>query len=381
MISAPFPRGGGGQGSEPKRGREVAFTVKSDDLFGAKRLKRVEVLSAPKKAQKGKDKKNGASSDSKKPLAIGLGQVIELGGDRKVTKIEQLTFNKFTQGCLVLGYVLSITPEHALISLPGGTTGRVAYSEISDHCYRIASDAETAEALSTRKSKMAKYNIAALLTPRTPVKCYVLGEAVDKKSAKTKKTLELSLRLSLVNRGIALKHLVEGTTIAATVSSEEDGGYVMSAGIPDVSFFLPADKIPASKGRLVPGATHECVVQRCNHASRAVTLRGHPKSVREATVLGAHTSFHHLLPGLLVNIIIDKVVQVRKRNKRRRMTPFIVHPFITDPAKARQIRRVTLLHGWSDGPARLAFIVIVLRRATIHCPVFMAGASGQTTAD
>jgi hypothetical protein len=258
--------------------------------------------------------KSGAGTGS---LArAGLGQTNTSGGDHSVTKIEQLTFSKYQAGCLALGFVLNVTSSHAIISLPGGTTGTVAYGEISDYCNRLSQAGRSnvggqgqREYGSDGKAKGSPL-IKDLLPVNSPVKCYVLGVAEDKKSAKIKKTLELSCRLSLVNRGLALRHLLTGTTVAATVTSVADDGYIMSAGIPDVTFYLPENKVPSSAGRLTLGATRDCIVDVVKEASRAVILRAQDKSVRDAVAFGTALTFNNLLPGNLVMVAVDRVIQV-----------------------------------------------------------------------
>ena len=46
--------------------------------------------------------------------------------------IEPLTFKRIVPGCLVVGYVLSLSDMNAVVSIPGGLTGVLPYAEISD---------------------------------------------------------------------------------------------------------------------------------------------------------------------------------------------------------------------------------------------------------
>ena len=320
-MASAFPRGGDGSSTGVKRASAEAPSS-SNDLFGSKRTKRIEV--APVKlSDKQKKLAKRAGGDKAKAGAgtgslarAGLGQTNTSGGDHSVTKIEQLTFSKYQAGCLALGFVLNVTSSHAIISLPGGATGTVAYGEISDYCNRLCQAGRSnvggkgqKEYGSDGKAKGSPL-IRDLLPVNSPVKCYVLGVAEDKKSAKIKKTLELSCRLSLVNRGLALRHLLTGTTVAATVASVADDGYIMSAGIPDVTFYLPENKVPSSAGRLTLGATRDCVVDVVKEASRAVILRAQDKSVRDAVAFGTALTFNNLLPGNLVMVAVDRVIQV-----------------------------------------------------------------------
>ena len=55
-------------------------------------------------------------------------------GNSKVVKIETLTFNKYPVGAMALGVVLQVHENNVIVSLPGGVTGVVYHSEVSDVC-------------------------------------------------------------------------------------------------------------------------------------------------------------------------------------------------------------------------------------------------------
>lgn len=76
-----------------------------------------------------------------------------------------------------------------------------------------------------------------------PLRCYVLGVNENKNG---RKTIALSMRSSLIHRGLALKHLVPGFPLSGCVSSIEDHGIVVSSGVSGVTCFLPTANIPAS---------------------------------------------------------------------------------------------------------------------------------------
>ena len=57
--------------------------------------------------------------------------------NNKVAKIENITYAKFTVGVVAYGYVLQLNESAAIISLPGGVTGTVTLSEISDVCHSL----------------------------------------------------------------------------------------------------------------------------------------------------------------------------------------------------------------------------------------------------
>ena len=77
-------------------------------------------------------------------------------GTTKSSKIDIMTFGRYKPGCLCLGYVLTITDKHIVVSLPGGLTGIVLYHEISDVTYRNIT------ALKSSPGKKNKQNLPSI---------------------------------------------------------------------------------------------------------------------------------------------------------------------------------------------------------------------------
>ncbi|CAM9169417.1 unnamed protein product [Ectocarpus fasciculatus] len=119
------------------------------------------------------------------------------------------------------------------------------------------------------------------------------------------------MRASLVHRSLTLQHLLPGFPVTGCVASREDHGYLVSAGMNGVIFFLPYKAVPDSiGGRNIPvGKPIDCIVESVNESARSVTLRAHPKAVSEATAKGSQLSFLALRAGMLVNAVVEKVVQ------------------------------------------------------------------------
>jgi ribosomal protein S1 len=89
-----------------------------------------------KKKRKG-DELSGKSNALAPSLpTIGLGMTKTMDNS-KHTKIEAVTFSKLNTGCLVLGYVLQVTADRVVVSLPGSSTGMVANHEVSDVLYKM----------------------------------------------------------------------------------------------------------------------------------------------------------------------------------------------------------------------------------------------------
>jgi rRNA biogenesis protein RRP5 len=331
-MSTAFPRGAGIEDATSSSEKKRLTISDEDNLFGAqasKRLKRIEIKE-DKKLKRRKLEKSADLDEKLSKAGLGMAKAAEGGSGSHKVKIESMSYAKYSIGSLALGYILHIAENYAVVSLPGGLTGTLQYGELSDVCYNQHRQSEKKKLVSSsstaygggggggprgskghdreRDRDASRTPISDLLTPMQPVRVYVLGTTESKKSGK--KSLALSMRLSLVHRGMALKHLMIGVPIAAAVASVEDNGYLMNGGIPDVNFFLPSNRVPSAFGRLELGSTLGCVVHEVNEGSRTVVLRAHPKSVREALMFGSKLAFNNLLPGHLMNIVVDKVVQV-----------------------------------------------------------------------
>lgn len=161
--------------------------------------------------------------------------------NNKVTKIESINLSKYAPGCLAYGYVVQIVDNSKLIvSLPGGFSGVVLHQEVSDTVYKVYHEAIQSGV------KEAQVNIhslpthslfsfslifvvveqlpdlASLVKLMQPVRCCVLGSTT--KPGGKKQSLMLSMRSSLVNKGLALKHFATGFPISGCVASIEDHG-------------------------------------------------------------------------------------------------------------------------------------------------------------
>ena len=272
----------------------------------------------------------------KSPLAgaIGLGMT-RSSGNNKALKIDNVSFGKYTPGTLALGYILQVKDNFVIISLPGGVTGTVDIAELSDSMYRLS--AELSGSLKGKKqsrdiANSALPKINTIVSTMQPVRCYVLD--LIQKADNQKKSLILSMRSSLVNRGLAMKHLSPGFPISGCISSKEDHGYVVSGGISGVSFFLPFKSVPLAllvgyeaivgaantageSSKSIPTAADlpigqpiECVVEAINEAARSITLRAQRKATAETITRGILLPFNALCPGMKFHVTVEKVAQV-----------------------------------------------------------------------
>ena len=380
-----FPRGGGEMDvskfarSESNRKRD-SLDRGNDALFpgasASKRLKRMEQSKTPNNKDKKKRKSSNDSDDEDGVLlrsrlkdigGIGLGatRIVERGA----TRIETLTASRYPVGAMALGYVLNVTKSVALISLPGGLTGTVEFSEVSDLCAKLfhKHERETSKSSHDKKQDHCKADpkempvLAKLLAVHQPVRCVVLENSVldvgsqgsalnggSGSSAKRKRTLKLSLRLSVVNRGLTTRQIERGQSISATVLSEEDGGFMMDSGLRGVHIFLPKAAKRTGEKRLehdslVPGITVECVVDSVNEGAKTITLRR--RGGVEAPTNSSNVAFSSITPGMLVECTVRSFAQVTAPIASCRFLsyfPYFVRSFLSFYTRKRQQRAACL---------------------------------------
>jgi rRNA biogenesis protein RRP5 len=252
-----FPRGSDAQGATSAAGK--GHVKDSDALFGtgAGRLARMEVGKGSK-PKKGTAKKGSDIDAIEMSLnaRVGLGMVKT--SSSKAMKIDRVAPTKFQIGTQALGYVLQLSGQRAIISLPGGCVGTVQLSEVSD----VASSIATAPgAMNMPSSSMNKkkrghqqdsgLQISDLLKVNQVVRVHVLGQANNAKGKKN--DIILSMRSSYINRHLQVKNVSEGFALSGCVASKEDHGYVISTGIAAYSFFMPVKNVDKSLGELVQG--------------------------------------------------------------------------------------------------------------------------------
>jgi rRNA biogenesis protein RRP5 len=238
----------------------------------------------------------------------------------KNIKIEALTFHSYPVGSLALGYILNVTDSLLIISLPGGVTGSVPINEVSDVLHQLCSTLtrDTISSTQSAKKLSAKAKLPELKTlvsTNMPVRVYVL-EVIDPslsagsmKESTKRKSLVLSMRPSLINRGLSFKNLLPGFPVYGNIVSKEDHGYVVSTGMSGTTFFIPNRGVAVNSGELTIGQPIECVIESMNEGARTATVKSHIKTVSEAVSRGSVLPFNALNPGMLFNVVIDKIIQ------------------------------------------------------------------------
>jgi hypothetical protein len=253
---------------------------------------------------------------------VGLGCVVTSGRNKV---IEPISYKKLTAGVTVLGIVLRVGQAEVSVSLPSNMTGQVPLPQLSDPLHHRFATAATEE------EQAATLEVArAAVKPGQVVRCVVLS---SEKGATGGHKVVLSMRASLVNKGVRFEQLLPGTLLFGAVASVEDHGYVISAGVEGFTAFLPSKhaKVPLEAGWPV-----DVVVLAVKEAARTVTCGHNPEVTPEAVtrgrcvhghppddsmwlsapwaeyglrVLGSALNLQGLKPGMLVNAVVDMMLK------------------------------------------------------------------------
>jgi rRNA biogenesis protein RRP5 len=160
--------------------------------------------------------------------------------------------------------------------------------------------------------------LKSLVSVHQPIVCTVIekpdesaGNNPTKPGKKQHKTLKLSMRASLIQRGTFYKHLSAGMFVWGCVSSVEDHGYVISSGVGDAVCFLPRKHASAESNTstLCVGAPIACVVEDLSDATKTVTLTNRHTSLTDAITRGSNNlAFKCMQPGMLVHATIEQIL-------------------------------------------------------------------------
>lgn len=130
--------------------------------------------------------------------------------------VHSLVFNRLSIGMKMLGIVKETRSTLAMISLQNNLVGVVERSQISD---------EVEDAIPSE-----------ILRVGAAVRCVVVKLNNERKGG-TGKRLELSLKASLVNKGLSHENVTPASVLWGSVRSIEDHGYIIGLGIAGMSGF------------------------------------------------------------------------------------------------------------------------------------------------
>jgi len=258
---------------------------------------------------------------SKIAQAVGLGCVTKAG--RAPPQIQPVSLKRFARGTAVLGIVTRVGPKDIGVALPGGISGRVSFPEVSDPLFARFSAAAAGIVMDLLQHQEATLRLVlAALRPGQVVRAVVLtmpaaadkhkGSSASSSGGKASQKLSLTLRASVVNRGLKLEHLLPGGALAGAVASVEDHGYVIATGLEGITAFLARKHVKDgtdSEAQLTEGSPVEVVVLAVKEEARSITCGFDPTVTPKALTRGSALTLQGLKPGMLVNAAVDMLLK------------------------------------------------------------------------
>ncbi|KAM0428294.1 hypothetical protein ACHAPT_007195 [Fusarium lateritium] len=288
-----FPRGGGNV-LTPLEQKQIQLEAKADAL-------RDEEFNTGGKALKKKKRKTTLKSDKKTEK--------KTEEEEDTVKVESLSFKRLVKGSLVLGQVTRINNLDIEVTLPNNLTGHASIVAVSEQLTeRLEKDAAENDDEEGRKDEDEGIDLETIFTVGQYVRAYVVSTVDESATGKGKRRIELSLRPSEANTGLEKDDVVVNSTVAASVVSVQDRGFVMDTGISGLGAFLSRSEVDSSfdEQRLQPGAVFLCQVisKGANGKIAQLSLQqkklGNPKSVPSDA-----TTINTFLPGTIADVLVS----------------------------------------------------------------------------
>ncbi|WAO90955.1 Hypothetical protein NCS54_00840300 [Fusarium falciforme] len=287
-----FPRGGGNV-LTPLEQKQIQLEAKADAL-------RDEEFNTSGKALKKKKRKTALKSDKKTEK--------KKEEEEDTVKVESLSFKRLVKGSLVLGQVTQINNLDIEVALPNNLTGHVSIVAISEQLTeRLEKDATEKDDEEDDKDEDG-IDLETIFSVGQYVRAYVVSTVDESGTGKSKRRIELSLRPSEANTGLEKDDVVINSTVAASIVSVQDRGFVMDTGISNLGAFLSRSEIDSSfdEQRLQPGAVFLCQVisKGANGKIAQLSLQqkklGNPKNVPADA-----TTINTFLPGTIADVLVS----------------------------------------------------------------------------
>lgn len=135
---------------------------------------------------------------------------------------------------LVLGRIKSVAKFHLDLCLPMGRTGRVNIYDINDKYTAILKDI-----ISSGDGNNDVVSLAQLFKIGQLVRGCLKGSNYNDDEKGSFKPVEVSLNPKEVNKGLLRKYVSQNCSFVGAVVTEEDHGFTIDIGVPDIECFLP----------------------------------------------------------------------------------------------------------------------------------------------
>ncbi|ONM52179.1 Ribosomal protein S1-like1 [Zea mays] len=279
---ADFPRGG--------------HSLLSKDEMAEARAEAEQDFEREAKKGKGKRKRSGGESS-------GFGVDDDLGilfGGATTGKLprfaNRITVKNISPNMKLWGVVIEVNQKDIVLSLPGGIRGFVRSEDVCDI------------ALQENRKDSGNNLCAEVVHVGQLVPCIVLRVDDDSREGKVNKRVWLSLRLSLLYKGLALDGLQEGMVLTAQVKSIEDHGYILHFGVSSFSGFMQKDDkedVKTERRQLM-----QCVVKAIDKTRAIVHLSSDEDLLSKSTIKDLKgLSIDHLIPGMMVNARVHSFLE------------------------------------------------------------------------
>ncbi|TKY90910.1 hypothetical protein EX895_000908 [Sporisorium graminicola] len=347
-----FPRGGS-SGLTPLEFREAKREARSESAANELLFKDAKDEQAEARRNKNKQKLNREKrNDAKKKRSSAAAAAPTTKAERKDhNRIEHINYKRLIPGSRLLCSVLAIHPLAVVVSLPNQMLGHIPVTQISpqftqrlqaaadasaeddeeeeddDESMDEDSDDEDGDNTHTNGASGKDAKKVPELRELFYVGQWLVASVVQVRSGdvakgrptreggeyeKESRRVELSLAPHLVNAGVSVSDLDTGATLSAAISSVEDHGYMLDAGLPEFRGFIPftdAAKLPTSfragkNGKsLQVGSVVFAKITKIPENQRSFEATLDPKTVSTSPIKHA-PSITAILPGTLTKVLI-----------------------------------------------------------------------------
>ncbi|KAL6599504.1 hypothetical protein ACP70R_045641 [Stipagrostis hirtigluma subsp. patula] len=208
----------------------------------------------------------------------------------------RITLKNISPNMKLWGVVIEVNQKDIVVSLPGGMRGFIRSEDVCD--------------ISLQENHKDSENsiCAEVVHVGQLVPCIVLRVDDDKKEGKVNRRVWLSLRLSLLYKGLSLDALQEGMVLAAQVKSVEDHGYILHFGVSSFSGFM--QKADKANVKIESRQLMNCVVKSVDKVRAIVHLSSDDDLLSKSVIKDLKgLSIDHLIPGMMINARVHSVLE------------------------------------------------------------------------
>ncbi|XP_073045795.1 rRNA biogenesis protein RRP5 [Primulina eburnea] len=279
-----FPRGGGR--SFRNEEKDVVGAILDNEIEADHRL--LEKRRKGKKVQK----RNQSGEDD-------IGSLFGDGIMGKLPRFSnRITLKNVSSGMKLWGVIAEVNEKDIVVSLPGGLRGIVRSCEAFDPI------------LGGEVERDAENNVLSSIYVGQLVSCIVLQVDDDKKEIANRK-IWLSLRLSLLHKGLTLDVIQEGMVLSAYVKSIEDHGFMLHFGCPYFAGFMSKhSKSEKGSGEARVGHILQGVVRSVDRARKVVHMDSDSDAISKCVTKELKgVSLDLLIPGMMVNARVQSTLE------------------------------------------------------------------------